>query len=162
MEKQLVFLFIIGSILFFTSNCGTKPPATGNNKETSDLSNIGEDILAKVNQHRRLKGLAPLRMNPVISSEAAKHSQQMASGKTSFGHAGFDSRIQRISGQLGAVKRSAENVASGSSTADEVVRGWLNSPGHRQNIEGDFNLTGIGLARNRKGVLYFTQLFIRL
>jgi hypothetical protein len=30
--------------------------------------------------------------------------------------------------------------------AREVVDGWLHSPGHRRNIEGDFRLTGIGLA----------------
>ena len=162
MKKKLSFVFFICSILFFTSNCGTKPPTTSNNEQTSDLSSIEQDILAKLNQHRRSKGLSLLKKNAVISAEAAKHSQQMASGKTSFGHEGFDSRVQRISNQLGPVRRSAENVASGSKTADDVVRGWLNSPGHRQNIEGDFNLTGIGLARNRKGVLYFTQLFIRL
>ena len=85
----------------------------------------------------------------------------MATGKTPLGHDGFNSRIQRISSQLGKVNRSAENVAYGSRTAKDVVNGWLSSPGHRQNIEGDFNLTGIGVARNSRGEFYFTQLFIR-
>ena len=76
----------------------------------------------------------------------------MASGRTPLGHEGFSSRIQSISNQLGGpITRSAENVAYGSKSAKEVVSNWLNSPGHRQNIEGEFNLTGIGVARNKRG-----------
>jgi uncharacterized protein YkwD len=45
--------------------------------------------------------------------------------------------------------------------AREVVDGWLNSPGHRRNIEGDFRLTGIGIAKRSDGMVYFTQIFIR-
>ncbi len=39
------------------------------------------------------------------------------------------------------------------------MSGWLRSPGHRENIEGAYDLTGIGVARSRQGVYYFTQLF---
>jgi uncharacterized protein YkwD len=55
----------------------------------------------------------------------------------------------------------AENVAFGSSTAKEVVDGWLNSPGHKKNIEGNYKLTGIGVARDQQAKLYFTQIFAR-
>jgi len=41
------------------------------------------------------------------------------------------------------------------------VDGWLNSPGHKKNIEGNFTLTGIGYARDHKGNIYFTQIFSR-
>ena len=54
----------------------------------------------------------------------------------------------------------AENVAYGAETAEEVVRMWLKSPGHKKNIEGKYNYTGIGIARGRNGQLYYTQLFI--
>jgi uncharacterized protein YkwD len=52
-------------------------------------------------------------------------------------------------------------VASGQMTAREVVNGWLKSPGHKKNIEGNFVLTGIGYARSKKGDIYFTQIFSR-
>jgi len=100
-------------------------------------------------------------MNNVISAEAAKHSENMANNRVAFGHDGFDTRIQRISSQLGVARQSAENVALGNLSAQQVVSNWINSPGHRQNIEGNFTLTGIGTARNKKGVTYFTQIFIR-
>ena len=36
------------------------------------------------------------------------------------------------------VSEVGENVAAGQMTAREVVDGWLNSPGHKKNIEGRF------------------------
>ena len=38
---------------------------------------------------------------------------------------------------------------------------WLNSPGHRKNIEGDFTHIGIGVVKNDAGVYYFTQIFLK-
>lgn len=119
------------------------------------------DILRYVNEHRRAKGLAPLQANSFISSVALQHSRDMLSGKTPFGHDGFHDRIDRIRKRLGPIRVAAENVASGPMSAREVVDGWLNSPGHRKNIEGNFKLTGIGLARRGDGMIYFTQIFTR-
>ena len=119
------------------------------------------DILYYVNEHRLSKGLVPLNMNQLVTAEALKHSQQMASGRVALGHSGFSNRVERISSQLGPISQSGENVASGNLTAKQVVANWLNSPGHRENIEGRFTLTGIGIAKNNKGVIYFTQIFIR-
>jgi hypothetical protein len=41
------------------------------------------------------------------------------------------------------------------------VDGWIKSPGHRHNIVGRYNLTGIGIVRDSAGKLYYTQLFAR-
>ena len=104
--------------------------------------------------------LSPLEMNAVESSLAAEHSRDMASGKVKFGHDGFNTRAKTIQKALGSTV-VGENVASGPMTAREVVDGWLNSPGHKKNIEGNFTLTGIGYAINSKGNIYFTQIFSR-
>jgi len=119
------------------------------------------DILRYVNEYRHKKGLAPLQANSFISSVALGHSRDMLSGKTPFGHEGFHERIDRIQKHLGSIHIAAENVASGPMSAREVVDGWLHSAGHRRNIEGNFKLTGIGLARRGDGVIYFTQIFTR-
>jgi uncharacterized protein YkwD len=119
------------------------------------------DILYYINEHRLSKGLVPLNMNQVLTAEAQKHSQQMASGRVALGHSGFSNRVERISTELGPISQSGENVASGNLSAQQVVANWLNSTGHRENIEGRFTLTGIGIAKNNKGVIYFTQIFIR-
>lgn len=125
-----------------------------------DERTVEEEILYYVNKFRRSKGLKPLEMNNVISIEARDHSKSMATGRRSFGHDGFESRIGDISKKLGAVRAAAENVAYGNLSAQAVVDGWIKSPGHRRNMLGEFNLIGIGTARGKNNIVYFTQIFI--
>jgi uncharacterized protein YkwD len=124
------------------------------------ITAISRQILFYVNEFRRSKGLPALLANSYISSVALGHSRDMLTGKTPFGHDGFRQRIDRISGKLGRLHVAAENADSGPMGAREVVDGWLHSPGHRRNIEGDFRLTGIGVAEAANGMIYFTQIFV--
>ncbi len=135
-------------------------PAPGVPGAAAPIS-MSRQILVFVNEYRRSKGLPALEANSFISSVALGHSRDMLTGKSAFGHDGFRERINVISGQLGKLHVAAENVASGPMSAREVVDGWLHSPGHRRNIEGDFRLTGIGLAEGRNGMIYFTQIFVK-
>ena len=140
---------------------GVVAGANGSGMSAAASSSISADILRYVNEYRHSKGLKPLQANSFISSVALDHSRDMLSGKTPFGHEGFRDRIDRIKKKLGPIHVAAENVASGPMGAREVVDGWLHSPGHRRNIEGDFRLTGIGLAYGRRGMIYFTQIFTK-
>ena len=134
---------------------GFHPGNRGRNLETME-----SDILKYVNEDRLAHGLSPLQMNQLESSLASKHSLDMSVGKVKFGHDGFNARAKTIQKVLGSTE-VGENVAEGSMTAREVVDGWLHSPGHKKNIEGNFTLTGIGYASNKKGDIYFTQIFSR-
>ena len=125
-----------------------------------NMETMESDILKYVNEDRIALGLSPLQMNQLESSLAAKHSLDMSVGKVKFGHDGFNARAKTIQKSLGSIE-VGENVAEGSMTAREVVDGWLHSPGHKRNIEGNFTLTGIGYASNKKGDIYFTQIFSR-
>ena len=106
-------------------------------------------------------GLPGLQANSFISSVALGHSRDMLTGRSPFGHDGFKDRINEIKARLGTLHVAAENVASGPMGAREVGDGWLHSPGHRRNIEGDFRLTGIGVATAGNGMVYFTQIFVK-
>jgi uncharacterized protein YkwD len=125
-----------------------------------DTVAIESSILSQINQYRASKGLAPLSRNSNIDGQSRNHSQSMANGSTPFSHQGLAQRIQAT----GISWRGyAENVAYNqghSDPATTAVRGWLNSPGHLRNIEGKYNQTGIGVAVNGKGEIYFTQMFI--
>jgi len=143
-------------LLMVTSHMAGKPPAT-----PTHTASISRQILVFVNDYRRSKGLPALRANSFISSVALGHSRDMLTGKSAFGHDGFRDRINKISARLGKLHVAAENVADGPMGAREVVDGWLHSPGHRRNIEGDFKLTGIGVAMRSDGMVYFTQIFVR-
>jgi uncharacterized protein YkwD len=128
---------------------------------TEEVSNMAQDILGYINQHRQSLGLSALKLSDIESDQANLHSQNMASGKIPFSHDGFKKRIKTISQKMGFVSASGENVAYGIMTAKEVVDTWLQSPEHRKNIEGNYLLTGIGVAKNRRGVYYFTEIFTK-
>lgn len=85
----------------------------------------------------------------------------MANGTVPFGHTGFSERVRAI----GIPYRGAgENVAYNQGYSDPAtiaVQGWLKSPGHLANIKGNYDKTGIGVASNSKGAIYFTQIFLR-
>lgn len=127
---------------------------------STDVSAIEVDILHLINEHRAGLKLTPLAFYAPIQSTSRQHSNNMATGSVPFGHAGFSERANRLVNTLQG-SAAAENVAIGQRSAQEVVQSWLNSAQHRQNIEGDFNLTGISAVRDSNGDWVFTQLFIK-
>lgn len=130
---------------------------------SSSFAALEQSIHQQINQYRRSRDLPPLTRDARINAQATAHSQAMASGKVSFSHDGFDQRVQAIRRNI-PDRAAAENVAfnQGYPQPDvQAVEGWIKSPGHRVNIEGQYNLTGIGIARNSQGEYYFTQIFIR-
>ena len=57
-------------------------------------------------------------------------------------------------------RSAGENLAAGQRTPAEVVRGWMDSPGHRENlIRTEFGRLGIGVAMDKDGRLYWVQIF---
>lgn len=149
-------ILIIFFVNFWMSNFSVCHPIAINQR----LDSMDTEILQFVNEDRKQHDLRMLQMNSIESSLALKHSEDMAKGRVKFGHEGFNGRAKIIQKELGGIE-IGENVASGNMTAREVVDGWLNSPGHKKNIEGNFVLTGIGYARDKKGDIYFTQIFSR-
>ena len=122
---------------------------------------LASDILMYINQFRVRHGRAPLRMNPILTQEASQHSVDMAQHRVGFGHDGFKQRIDHLHHKLSETKDGAENVAYNYKTAKIVAEGWIHSPGHRRNILGHYDLTGIGIARDKEGRPYFTQMFLK-
>jgi uncharacterized protein YkwD len=119
------------------------------------------DAFNRINAYRQTKGLPALVWNDAIAAQARQHSQNMANGKTPFGHDGFAARIAATKITYAS---AAENVAWNMGYADpakQAAEGWFKSPGHETNIRGNFSLSAVGVARNAKGQVYFTQLFIR-
>ena len=115
-----------------------------------------------VNHHRRERGLPALALDPRITRQARLHSAEMAAGRTPLGHEGFEDRTKALRRVI-PWRATGENVAFNRGHRDpaaEAVRGWLASRKHRENIEGPYQLTGVGVATNAAGEVYFTQIFI--
>jgi uncharacterized protein YkwD len=80
-----------------------------------------------------------------------------------FEHTGSDGsqpkdRVKRAGYQS---RLTGENIALGPESAEEVVAGWLASPGHCENImDARFQDIGVGIASGRKrGQIYWVQTF---
>jgi uncharacterized protein YkwD len=120
---------------------------------------LARKALDLTNRYRASKGLSPCRWHEGIARIAADHASQMASGRATFSHDGFDARVKAFP----VVHRSAaENLAYNkgvSNVAETAVDGWIKSPGHEKNLRGAFNLCGIGVAQASDGSFYLTQLF---
>lgn len=117
------------------------------------------ELLQLENDHRKSIGEKPIRMSIYVSNIAQRHSQDMATKKVDYGNEGFKERTDKIHAQLKPVYSFAENIARGKVTAKEILDTWLASPKHKQNIEGDYNYSGIGIAKDADS-FYVTQIFI--
>ncbi len=55
---------------------------------------------------------------------------------------------------------AGENIAKGYASPKNVMKGWMNSQGHKENImNGEFTHIGVGCHRDN-GTFYWAQLFI--
>jgi uncharacterized protein YkwD len=125
-------------------------------------ASLERSVFQQINQYRQQQGLSVLRTNSTITLRARQHSQNMANSGV-LSHDGFDGRVATINKTI-RYRSAAENVAYNfgfSNPVAQAVTGWLNSPGHLENIVGNFRLTGVGVAKNSRGEYYFTQIFIQ-
>jgi uncharacterized protein YkwD len=128
-----------------------------------ELAATEQRVHALVNAHRRSNDAPPLDWNDEIAKLARQHSVAMAQEGTGFGHEGFEERSETLSAAI-PLRRVAENVAkqkrSVGQVPDAALARWLQSARHRKNLEGDFDLAGVGVARSADGTYYLTQIFV--
>lgn len=127
-------------------------------QQDADMQTLME-IHQLVNAHRQEEGMNSLQWNETLHKAAAEHAEYMVEQKA-ISHHNFSSRGKSILKTLQG-KGISENVAYGYPTPEKLVEGWLSSPGHRKNIEGDYNLTGIAAKTTAEGVIYYCQLFVK-
>ena len=125
------------------------------------IAGLVQDVFIQTNQFRKSKGKTELIIRDDLNNIAQKHSADMAAGRVGFGHAGFDKRNSMAKEIIQPLKNFAENVAFGASSGKEVVAMWKNSSGHRKNMLGSFTYIGIGVARDKNGQFFYTQVFAK-
>jgi uncharacterized YkwD family protein len=144
-----------------TSTPTTSKPATST-ATTGNYSAFQKKVLELVNVERSKNGLKPLTMNAGLSKTATLKSQDMAK-LNYFDHTSptYGSPFDMMKKYGISYRTAGENIAMGQTTPEQVMQGWMNSPGHRANIlKSSFTQIGVGVAKNSSGRLYWTQQFI--
>jgi len=123
-------------------------------------------VFERINAVRAENALAPLVWDESVAELAREHSRSMAEHKF-FSHRGLDGltvdgRAETIG--LGGWNGIAENIAAlkgQNDPGETVIKNWLKSPGHRQNLLGGrWSQSAIGVAAAADGTYYFTQVFM--
>ena len=166
---------VLAAALFTTAliGFGAATPASavvGNCTPTAGWGTLNAtfatQVVSLVNQHRQAMGLAPLGVSPTLTNSAQWKSLHMA-GYSYMQHDDPAPPVARtVSDRLAACGYPigsvgwGENIAYGYATPVDVMNAWLNSPGHRANIENSsYRAIGVGVARSASGVYYWTQDF---
>lgn len=123
----------------------------------SDLDPKVVSFVEQMNAHRASVGCAPLAWNQGVADVAQGHSQDMVD-RDFFSHENPDgaSPFDRLRSAGIDFSRAAENIAYGYPTAEDVLAAWLDSAGHRANIDNcELTEHGVGLVGT-----HWTHLFI--
>lgn len=138
------------------------PDGNCDKTDTSNPSNIGtveEEILELVNIERAKYGLSPLKLNSELCSLAKTKSCDMSQNNY-FSHTSptYGSAFDMMKAANIKYNTAGENIAQGYKTAEAVMKGWMNSEGHRANIlNSSYTELGVGLCGDG---YYWTQMFI--
>lgn len=116
------------------------------------------EVAELVNRHRAARRCPALQWDDRAARVALAHSDDMRRNRY-FNHRSPDGRspFDRLDAAGIGWSTAAENIALDSRGASAVVQGWLNSPGHRENIE-NCRLThhGVGVSGDRWTHVFFT------
>lgn len=157
-RNRIILIFILAG-----SFCCKKENVSTNENSVSDINK--QTLLNLVNE-TRIKGcdcgtekmppVEPVAWDDLLETAAKEHSLDMYE-KNYFDHIGSDGssvadRLTKIGFQWTSC---GENIAMGYQTEQQVIDGWIKSPGHCKNImTARFKFMGVG--RNNT---YWTQVF---
>jgi len=120
---------------------------------------LGNEVIQFINEYRISKGMDLLTKDTGLPSAlAAQHSNYMIYTQQ-MSHDGFASRAE-IMANNGAVA-VGENVAFGYENGYDVVNAWINSPDHRDLLEGNYTHIGLGIRTDVLGTTWVTMLVFR-
>lgn len=125
----------------------------------STITSIEKQVIDLVNNIRVQYGLPKLTENWELSRCARYKSKDMLN-KGYFSHTSptYGSPFDMMTAFGIKYRTAGENIAKGYATAQAVVNGWMNSPGHRANIlNASFTQIGVGYVSSGN---IWTQMFI--
>lgn len=145
-----------------TQKPGTQKPDTekpGTDVSDNETLSYAEQVVKLVNEERAKAGLSALKMDADITNAANVRAKEIVQ-KFSHTRPNGSSFSSVLKEQGVSFRGSGENIAWGQKSPEEVMKGWMNSDGHRANIlNKNYKNIGVGYYQNEKGVNYWVQLF---
>lgn len=140
------------------SNSGTGNNSTSQDQSSSSVvSAYAKEVVSLVNKERAKAGLKPLVIHTNLTKMAVAKAQDM-NDNNYFSHTSptYGSPFDMMKKFGITYKYAGENIAKGQKTPEEVVKAWMNSPGHKANIMNkNFTLIGVGYVNG-----YWVQAFV--
>jgi uncharacterized protein YkwD len=129
-----------------TIGCAGAAPPPPPTTTTTPAPTPAAEVVSLTNARRAAAGCGPVASQPQLARAAQGHADDMAAHGY-FSHTGRDGSAPwdraRAQGYTGS--GIGENIAQGYPTAAAVVDGWMNSSGHRANIENcAYGSIGVG------------------
>lgn len=164
MKAKLLSLILPMVLAFSMTSCSSSDSSDTSTNEklvtTYDYSQDELDLANEINDYRVSNGMNPLIIVNHISFKSLEHNDYMIDNNV-VNHDYFDARANNIIHVLGAIK-VGENIAFNFSTPNAALHAWLNSPGHKANLDGDYTHFGISITVNPDtGKKYFTNMFMK-
>ncbi|MFT8319148.1 MAG: CAP domain-containing protein [Sporolactobacillus sp.] len=142
----------------------SEPAEPSSQPSTNSQMNAYENKVVELTNDQRVKaGLKPLQSNNNTLARMARDKSQDMANKNYFDHQSptYGSPFDMMKQYGISYSYAGENIAAGQKTPEEVVDGWMNSPGHRANIlNANFTTIGVGYVQGGSYGSYWTQEFI--
>jgi len=129
----------------------------------TQASQYDAELLQLTNTERQNAGLPALTLSSQLGQAAQNHAEDMATNNY-FSHDGLNGSQPWDRAKAAGYNYSyvGENIYAGLSTATAVIKGWMNSQGHRENIlNPNYTEIGFGYAYNQSSDYrhYWVQVF---
>ena len=166
MIVKSVRVLLLVAIIFTMNSCS---PDSSENMDSSNsiqkamsyTYNSSEiEAMALINAYRVSIGLNMLKEINHISYKSEEHDHYMIANNV-VNHDDFVARSENIMKVLGA-KSVSENIAYNFNSPKGALAAWLKSPGHKENIEGNFTHFGLSIRVNPDGKKYYTNIFVKI
>ena len=161
--KKCLIVFL-ASIAIIATSCSSdteryEEPTFTEIQQRYEHTELELELLDLINSYRVQHGLNTLTIIEHISYKANEHNNFMIE-TNNINHEGFEERKYNLEQVLGAV-RVGENIAFGYSSPQAALTAWIESDGHKANLDGNYTHFGVSIKKDLEGRKYYTNMFIR-
>jgi len=130
-----------------------------------EMTKDEQTLLKLLNEERTKAHLPVLKPHPLLFKAARTHAKNMAKQRKMEHVLDGKKPAQRVEAAGYNWGKVSENIAmaeDGEPPLTAIVKDWMESKTHRENLlDKKVSETGLGIARNDKGEIYYAQVFAR-